>query len=105
MPEETDVLETLKAAAPMPEPPPKPVIVRGRKEAYGLRLSYSVPEEELLIDQNLLEYLVQDAASILQLAAWGESVAIDILDRFRKIRDYYLSGMSMSPPEEYRGEE
>lgn len=102
---DVDVVEQLKSAVPPPEPPPKPIILRGKVEAYGVRLSYSLPKEELMHEQHTLNMLVRDMASLLQFAAWSETSAIDILHRLRMLRNEYMALLQVFSPEEYAEEE
>ena len=96
-----DVIEELKQLAGTPDPPPKPAYVRGKVESYSTRLSYSLPETDLNSPPQLVALVASDMASLLQFAAWDESMAIDLLDRLRKSRDYYCATFGIPGPQEF----
>ena len=96
-----DILEQLKETVGTSEPAPKPNYTRGRIESYNTRLSYSFPEDDLNSPPQLVALVASDMASLLQFAAWDESMAIDLLDRLRKSRDYYCATFGIPGPQEF----
>ena len=72
-------LEVVKEAVGQPPPPPKKFIKGQTDSPGGLRMSYSVDESGMFVKREMLDFILDEMATLLNIAALDLPLAIEIL--------------------------
>lgn len=94
-------MEKVVAAVPPPEPEKKVVYMKGRGDSPGgLRLVFSIDENEVQVTPALLDVLAGYMAMILNVACYDTDLLVEMMDTFRQLNDYYTGKLIMriNPP-------
>ncbi len=84
-------VEKLREAVPMPEKP-KIKYLRGEANtAWGLRMLFSIDESHVRARSKVLDLLLDEFATLFNIAAVDETMAINLLSEIRQMNEAFLS--------------
>lgn len=96
-----DEVTKLKEAIPVEEKP-KPKFLKGQADTPGgLRMMFSIDERYVLTRHSVLDLLLDEFATTLNLAAMNETIAIEMLNAMRQANESLIVRvMPAAPPVE-----